>query len=301
MTGLPRSRFGDPLREGFAAEERLLSAQARAPAGPRRRGGRGSATLVCGLLLLGPVALAALVPGVIAPHDPFANVGPALARPDASHLFGTDDLGRDLFSGVVWGARTSLLIGLGAALLSILLGLLVGVIAGYVGGWIDDGLMRGTEIVMLLPRFFVALLVVTLFGASLLNICLVLGLTGWPGLARIARAEALAQRSREHVLASLALGAGAVHVMRRHILPAVRRLILSVAAPVVTAAILTEAGLAYLGLADPNWISWGKLIQNGQSFFNDGWWLSVFPGLAVVATCVGVALLIEGLEEPPLD
>jgi len=142
---------------------------------------------------------------------------------------------------------------------------------------------------------------VTLFGASLLNICLVLGLTGWPGLARIARAEALAQRSREHVLASLALGAGAVHVMRRHILPAVRRLILSVAAPVVTAAILTEAGLAYLGLADPNWISWGKLIQNGQSFFNDGWWLSVFPGLAVVATCVGVALLIEGLEEPPLD
>jgi peptide/nickel transport system permease protein len=182
-----------------------------------------------------------------------------------------------------------------------IVGLFVGVVAGYSGGWIDEVLMRATEITTLIPRFFVALLVVTLFGASLFNICLVLGLLGWPGLARIARAETLTQRSREYVLASVAIGASASRIMFRHILPAVQHLVLSLVAPVVTAAILMEAGLAYLGLADPNFTSWGKMIQNGQAFYFDGWWLSVFPGIAIVSTCVGLTVLLEGIDRhsPP--
>ena len=295
--GSPRRSAVDTLSAGFATEERVLIARSDVPELTIRRGRQGSVYLVFGLLLLGPVMLAALLPGIVTSYDPFANVGPALQPPSFRHLFGTDDLGRDLFSGVVWGARTSLLIGGFSALLSIIVGILVGVTAGYADGWMDDALMRATEVAMVLPRFFIALLVVTLFGASLINICLVLGFSGWPGLARIARAETLTQRSREHVLASIALGAGNWRIMFRHILPAVQQLILSVAAPIMTAAILTEAGLAYLGLADPNWISWGKIIQNGQAFYNHGWWLSLFPGLAIVSTCVGIALLIEGLEE----
>lgn len=292
----PRRSAIDTLGEGFAAEERVFLARADITDGSIRRWSRGSVYHLFGLLLVGPIVLAALFPDIVASYDPFANVGPALAPPSFRHLFGTDDLGRDLFSGVVWGARTSLLIGGCSALLSIIVGVLVGVTAGYLGEWTDDALMRATEVVMVLPRFFVALLVVTLFGPSLVNICLVLGFSGWPGIARIARAETLTQRSREHVLASIALGASNWRIMFRHILPAVQHLILSVAAPIMTAAILTEAGLAYLGLADPNWTSWGKIIQNGQAFHNHGWWLSLFPGLAIVSTCVGIALLIEGLE-----
>jgi peptide/nickel transport system permease protein len=252
-----------------------------------------------GLFLLAPVTIAALAPGLVAPHDPYANIGPALTPPGLDYLFGTDDLGRDLLSEAIWGARTSLLIGAASAVVSICVGLLVGVAAGYVGSWVDDTLMRATEIVMVLPRFFVALLVVTFFGASLFNVCLVLGLTGWPSLARIARAETLLQRSREHVLASVALGASPLRIMFRHILPGVQPVILSVAAPIMTGAILTEAALAYLGLADPNWVSWGKIIQNGQTFYNQGWWISAFPGLAIVASCVGLTLVIEGVEQPP--
>ncbi len=249
--------------------------------------------MLIGFALMLPIGLAAVLPGLLSPFDPFANVGTALKAPSFRHITGTDDLGRDVFSGIVWGARTSLLIGFCSALLSIVIGISIGVAAGTLGGWIDETLMRFTEIVMLLPRFFVALLVATLYGASLVNICLVLGLTGWPGLARIARAEAMAQRGREHIMAAIALGASDWRIMTRHILPAVGPLILALAAPMITTAILTEAGLSYLGLGDPNWISWGKLINNGQAFYNQGWWLSVFPGLAVVATCVGLALVME--------
>lgn len=250
--------------------------------------------LGCALLL--PIALAVLFPALLAQFDPLANVGPQLVPPSVRHPFGTDDLGRDLFSAVVTGAKSSLLVGGGTAAISIALGLLIGLAAGYFGGFVDDSLMRLTELIMVLPRFFIALLVVTLFGASLFNVCLVLGLTGWPGLARIVRIETLSYREREHVTAAIALGCSHVTIIWRHILPFAQRPILALAAPIVTGAILTEAGLSYLGLADPNWISWGKLIQNGQTFFSHGWWLSLFPGLALVLTCIGVALVLDALQ-----
>ena len=252
--------------------------------------------LVLGCLLLLPVVLAAGYPTLMLPFDPLANVGPQLAQPSARHPFGTDDLGRDLFSAVVAGARSSLLVGGGTAAISITVGLLIGIVAGYFGGLVDDGLMRLTEMLMVLPRFFIALLVVALFGASLAHVCLVLGLTGWPGLARIVRLDTLSYRERGHVAAAITLGASHLTIVRDHILPFVRQPILSVAAPIVTSAILTEAGLSYLGLADPNWISWGKLIQNGQTFVNHGWWLAIFPGIALVLTCVGVAFVLGAAD-----
>ncbi|MBA3325474.1 MAG: ABC transporter permease [Rhodobacteraceae bacterium] len=255
---------------------------------------RQPAALAAGLVLLGPIVLAAAVPALIAPFDPFANVGPALAPPGYPYLFGTDNLGRDLFSGVVAGARTSLLVASLVATISIAIGLLVGVTAGFFGGHVDDALMRVTEFVQVLPRFFIALLVLTLFGASVFNVVVVLGLFSWPGLARLARAETLSHREREYVRAAVALGGSNAWIMRKHILPQVGRPVMAVAAPVATGAILTEAGLSFLGLSDPNVMSWGRLIQNGQTFFLQGWWLALMPGLAVVATCLGLTLLLEG-------
>ncbi len=249
-----------------------------------------------GVALLGPFVLAALAPELVAPFDPFANVGPPLAAPSLPFLFGTDDLGRELFSGIVFGARTSLAVAALATAISIGLGVVVGLTAGFFGGLVDDTLMRLAEFVQVLPRFFIALLVLTLFGASFWNICLVLGLFSWPGLARLTRAETLSHREREYVMAARALGGSSVWIMRRHILPLVGRPVLAVTAPIATSAILTEAGLSYLGLSDPNAMSWGRLIQNGQTFFLHGWWLSLMPGLAVAATCLGLALVVEGLR-----
>ncbi len=249
------------------------------------------------LVMLAPFALAALLPGWMSTYDPFANVGLALQAPNASHIFGTDDLGRDLFSGVVAGARTSLFVAAVVTFLSAFIGTVIGMTAGYFGGLIDDGVMRFSVVVLVVPRFFVALLVLTLFGASATNVALVLGLMSWPGLARLTRAETLAQREREYVRAAQALGCPPFWILRRHLLPQVRRPVLALAAPIATGAILTEAGLSYLGLSDPNVMSWGKLIQNGQSFFTHGWWLPVIPGLAVVLTCLGLALLVEGFRD----
>jgi peptide/nickel transport system permease protein len=234
---------------------------------------------------------------LLAPYDPFANVGPSLLAPQTPFIFGTDDLGRDLFSGVVAGARTSLSVAVLTAAISITVGLAIGLTAGFFGGWVDDALMRLTEFVQVLPHFFIALLVLAFFGASVLHICFILGLLSWPGLARLVRAETLSHRAREYVRAAIAMGGSSLWIMRRHILPHVGQSVIAVAAPFATSAILTEAGLSYLGLSDPNVMSWGKLVQNGESFFMHGWWLSVTPGLAIVVTCVGLTLLMEGFRD----
>ncbi len=271
--------------------------------GPRARGRRRlllrstPLTVALSFGFIGILLFLAAFGPLLAPHGPGSlNLATGLTTPNGEFWFGTDDLGRDLFSGVVTGARTSLLVGAGAASISIAFALVIGLAAGYLGGFVDDGLMRFTELILVLPRFFVALLIVTLFGASLLNVCLILGLTGWPVLARIVRVETLSYREREHVLAAIAIGCSHLRIVGMHILPFVRRPVIAVAAPIVTAAIVTEAGLSYLGLAAPNWISWGKLIQNGQAFIHHGWWLSFFPGVALVATCIGIALVLDAVQ-----
>ncbi len=252
-----------------------------------------------GMLLLSPVILAAIVPGLISGFDPFAEVAAPLLPPTEGHPLGTDDLGRDLLSMLVAGARGALMLALIAVSLTILIGGAVGLLAGWTGGYIDNALMRFAEFIGVLPRLLVLLLVTTLLGPSLLLVATTLGLTSWPGLARLIRAETLAQKHREHVMAARALGCGNVRIMLRHLAPAAIAPALAVAGPIGASAILTEAGLSFLGLSDPNFISWGDLIRNGQSFFHQGWWLAAFPGLLIVQTCVAFALLTESTTNDP--
>lgn len=263
----------------------------------RRRRSWWPRRLPGGTVLLVPFVIAGLLPSDLLPFDPFESVAQSFAPPSFEHPFGVDDLGRDLLSGVLAGSKTSLTAGLAVAGISMFIGVMIGVVAGFIGGHLDDVLMRLTELVQSVPRFFVAILMVAFFGGSFTTLVFVLGFTSWPGLARITRAEALSLRSREFVKASFALGGGSYWVLTRHVLPHARRPVLAAVALIVTSAILTEAGLSYLGISDPNVVSWGRLIYNAQSFLHHAWWLSVFPGLAIMIMVLGVTLVADGLSK----
>jgi peptide/nickel transport system permease protein len=261
----------------------------------RRALPRGGASLWIGGALCVVVAATALLAPQLAPGDPFAAAAAPFEPPSAAHPFGTDDLGRDLLRAVVHGARVSLVVGLGVAGMSLILGLVVGSVAGYAGGWVDDLLMRCTELVLVLPRFFLALVVVALFGADLRNLVLVLALSSWGIVARVARSGVLAVKEREYVLAARALGGGAARVLVRHVIPNVLAPVVAYAALQVGNAILVEASLSFLGFGDPNRMSWGYLLNNAQAFVRRAWWLSLYPGLAIVLAVLAVNLLADGL------
>jgi peptide/nickel transport system permease protein len=249
-----------------------------------------------GLILLLPAVIAAVAAPQLAPANPFAGVGDPFQPPSTLHWLGTDDLGRDLLSGVIYGARTSLIVGLSVAALALSLGLLIGLVSGFVGGWLDDGLMRLTELFQIMPRFFLAIAVIALFENNLFNLVMVLALTSWSGLARIARAEVLSLRERDFIIAARALGVPASGILGRHILPNAIQPLLAATALIVSSAILTEAGLSFLGLGDPNTISWGYLLNNAQPFIRRAWWLPVFPGIAIVVTVLGLSLALDNSE-----
>jgi peptide/nickel transport system permease protein len=246
--------------------------------------------------LLGAVALLALGADLVAPGDPLRTVGPALRPPGPNHLLGTDDLGRDLLAMVAHGARTSLLVGAATTLVAGAVGILVGGISGYFGGLVDDLLMRLTEFFQVTPRFFLATLAVVLFGPKLWLIVGVVGLTFWPGPARILRSQILAFRGREFVLAARALGVPELYILGRHVLPNALGPVVVTTALQVGWAILTEASLSFLGLGDRSAPSWGQMLSNAQPFIRTAWWLSVFPGLALLATVLGVNLLADWLN-----
>lgn len=257
---------------------------------------RQPAAVVGGVIVLALIAVA-LGADLIAPHDPFATSTDALLAPSAAHLFGTDDLGRDVFSGVVQGARVSLLVGLVAALTATLLGVVVGGIAGYAGGLVDDVLMRITEVFMVVPRFFLALVVVSLLGGSIWLIVLVLGLTMWPSTARLLRSQVLSLRSRDYVVAARSIGVSEPAILVHHVLPGALPPVITQAALQVGGAILTEAGLSFLGLGDRNVMSWGIILNDAQQFIRQAWWISAFPGLAISLTVLALNLLADGLND----
>ncbi|TVR94687.1 MAG: ABC transporter permease [Trueperaceae bacterium] len=263
----------------------------------RARAPRAAPSLWLGVGLAALVVLAALLAPLLAPGDPFAAAGRPFLPPSAAHPFGTDDLGRDVWRAVIHGSRVSLLVGVSVAAITLVLGLAVGAIAGFVGGWLDDLLMRITEFVLVLPRFFLALVVVALFGASLGNLILVLALSGWGLTARVARAGVLAAKQREYVLAARALGAAGPRLLLRHVLPNVMAPVLAYAALQVGNAIVVEASLSFLGFGDPNAMSWGYLLNGAQAFVRRAWWLSIFPGLAIVITVLAVNLLADGVRD----
>lgn len=258
-----------------------------------------SAAIVGGVALLLLLAVVGALAPLLAPQDPFGIAGEALMAPSRAHWFGTDDLGRDVFAGVVHGAWNSLWIGGVAAGLAGTLGVVIGGVAGLRGGVIDGTLMRLTEFAQALPRFFLIVTAAALFGSQSWLIALVIGVTAWPGLARVFRAQVQSTIAREFVMAARAAGAGDARILRRHLLP----LSLSVVAAQVSyqagGAILVEAGLSFLGLGDPTVMSWGTLLGSAQHFVREAWWMSVFPGLAVLVTVLACSSIADGLAERP--
>lgn len=248
---------------------------------PVWRSFRQSRAAVAGLALLGLFLFAALFADWLAPRDPQKTSDETLRPPSARHLFGTDDLGRDVFSGVVHGARVSLLIGVAVAVLSGLVGVLVGSAAGYAGGLVDDLLMRVTELFLIPPRFFLALVVAALFGSNYFNLVAVLAVTYWPFTARLVRAEVMSIRERNFVEAARALGAGHARILLHEILPNALPLIVTQVVLSVGGVILVEAGLEFIGLGDSSHISWGYMLHNGEHFLRDGWWMISFPAAAI--------------------
>ena len=266
---------------------------------PPRAGRPGSATVGIALLLL--LAVVGASAPILAPRDPFAITGAALMPPSGAHWFGTDDLGRDVFAGVVHGTWNSLWVGLIAACLTGALGVAIGGLAGMRGGVVDGTLMRLTEFAQALPRFFLIVTAAALFGSQSWLIALVIGFTAWPGLARVFRAQVQSTMVREFVIAAQAAGAGHGLILRRYLMP----LTLSVVAAQVSyqagGAVLAEAGLSFLGLGDPTVMSWGTLLGSAQHFVREAWWMSVFPGLAVLLTVLACNLIADSFVERPAE
>lgn len=263
----------------------LLATIAATPAGAA---GLGLTTLAL---------LAALFAPLLAPADPFALSGPPLTPPSRAHLMGTDGLGRDLLSGVLYGARTSLLVAGAVGALAFALGAAIGLVSGYRGGRLDDLLMRSTEMVQVLPRFFLAIVAIALLGPGLDRIVIVLGITSWPVLARVVRAEALSLRSLDFVRAAEASGASGARIVIRELLPNALPSAMVVLGLLLGQVLLIEASLGFLGLGDPNVVTWGGLAGQAQSYLRVAWWLPLFPGLAIAATVLGFNLLGDALSD----
>lgn len=279
------------------ADPEVLAREAAAGVAPTTARGRRRVAVTVGATLTGLFVVVGVFAPLLAPYDPFGIDGSPLTPPASAHLFGTDGLGRDVLSGVIHGTRTSLLVAAGAAVLVLVVGLVVGTVSGYLGGRTDDLLMRGTEFVQVLPRFFLALVVIALFGAGIDRLVVVLGLTSWPVLARVVRSEVLSLRHREFVDAARADGATTLQVIRGELLPSVVPVSLVYLGLVVAQVLLIEAGLGFLGLGDPNQISLGYLASQAQQFLRVAWWLSVFPGGAIVLIVLGLNLLADGLAD----
>jgi len=243
------------------------------------------------IVLVTALAASLLTVGSLGLAGSFAASGEPLRPPSPEHWFGTDDLGRDVFHGVVLGAERSLLVGLGTAALALALGVMLGVISGYAGGFVDEALTRITEFFQVLPRFFVAIAVLTLWEPSAWLLVTVLGLTSWSGLARLTRAEALGLREREFVVAARAAGAPFLEIVWRHLLSNLARPLLAATPLVAGQAMLTEAGLSFLGVGSAAGVSWGYLLQNAQPFLRQAPWMAVFPGLAMTGTILLLSFL----------
>lgn len=229
--------------------------------------------------------------------DPFATTHEALQAPSVRHPMGTDDLGRDILSQLLWGSRVSLSVGFVSGVLATTVGVLVGAVSGYRGGWLDDLLMRITEVFMILPRLLLAVVAVALIGAGMWNMIIVIGGLAWPGMARLVRSEVMSLRSRDFVEAARSLGQPQWRIIAREILPNALPLVIVNASLEIGAAIILEAGLSFLGLGDPNRMSWGTILNNAQRFLEDAWWMSVFPGTAIFLTVLGFNFAGDALND----
>ncbi|MEZ5657015.1 MAG: ABC transporter permease [Burkholderiaceae bacterium] len=259
---------------------------------------RNKAALL-GLVLLSLIVLAMIFGPTLYPVDPFAIVAQPFTPPfvEKSVELGSDYLGRDVLAGMVVGGRGTIIVGLAAALITVLIGVTLGALAGFFGGFVDEALMRVTEFFQVLPSLMLAMVLVTLFSPSLFVVTIAIGSVSWPATARLARAEFWRLRRLEYVSAARTMGSGNGRLILREILPNAMPPLIVSATLVVGVAILFEAGLSYLGLSDPNVMTWGQMIGNNRQYILDAWWAVSFPGVAIFLTVLAVSLVGDGLND----
>ena len=263
-----------------------------------RRYRRNRAALL-GLFIFAIVVLMALTAGFVDPGDPLRRAGDPLTAPfvDMATPLGTDQLGRDILSGLFYGARIALLVGGVATLGAIAIGVIIGALAGYFGGWVDDVLMRVTEAFQTIPNFVLLLTLVAILGSKIEWITLAIGIVSWTAPARMVRAAFRSLRNREFVDAARNLGVANTSLIFREILPNALPPIIVYASVIMALSILLESALAFLGLGDPNYASWGNMIGQGRAVLRTAWYCAAIPGIAIVLTVLSFSLLGEGLND----
>ena len=255
--------------------------------------------LLAGIIIIGMLSMAAVFAPLLVKYDPDKiAVEDALIGPCSKHILGTDQLGRDLFSRMLFGARVSLLVGVIAVGIAVLAGLVLGSLAGLLGGLIDKLIMRFVDIMLCFPAFFLILAVAAILEPSIFNIMLIIGLTSWMGIARLVRAEILSLKEREFILAARAIGAGNFRIILNHLIPNALNPVIVNATLGVAGAILLESSLSFLGLGvQPPQASWGNILAESMAVLGVAWWMSVCPGMAILITVLGFNFLGEALRE----
>lgn len=262
------------------------------------QGRKGKFELLVGLTLVACLCLMAVFAPVIATHDPYLTDGDQwLQPPGQGHIFGTDRLGRDVFSRVIYGARISLAVGLLATFMSMGIGTLLGAAAGYCGGFVDSLIMRFTDVVLVFPTMLLILTLVAIFEPAVWLVVVVIGATGWPGVARLVRGEIMRLKDADFVASARLLGASHSRLILTHLLPNCLGPILIAATLAVPGAIMTEAGLGYFGLGvQPPMPTWGNMLRDAQLYIRHAWWYATFPGFFIFITVFGFHLTGEGLR-----
>ena len=254
---------------------------------------------VFGLVILMLVALLTVLGPFFALHNPWDMVGAPFARPFSENEFplGTDTMGRDILSGIIAGARVSLLIGVVSTVVALLIGVSVGAVSGYFGGWVDASLMRFTELFQAIPSFALAIVLVAIFQPSVQSIVAAIAVVSWPPVARLVRSEFLTLRQRDFVAAAQLAGQSTPRIILTQILPNAASPIVVMASLMVATAILLESSLSFLGLGDPNQMSWGYMVGSARTVLRQAWWMAVFPGIAILLTVLALNLVGEGLND----
>jgi peptide/nickel transport system permease protein len=253
---------------------------------------------LAGAVVIVVFVLAGIFAPVIAPQDPNAISRDRRAAPSADHWLGTDELGRDLLSRVIYGARVSLRVGLVTIGIALSAGTLLGVVAGYFGGWVDALLMRLTDIMLAFPGILLAIAIIAILGPGLYNVMIAVGIEAIPVYTRTARASTLAIKEREFVVAARATGAGHERIIRRHVLPNIVAPLIVLATIGVAGSILAAAGLSYLGLgAQPPTAEWGAMLSSARNYLRDSWWIATFPGVAIMLVVLALNLFGDGLRD----
>lgn len=248
-------------------------------------------------VVLACIALVAVFGPFLYDVDPFDMVGRPFQPPFGDPLLGTDVSGRDILSGLIHGASVSLAVGVVSTLMATCVGVIFGALAGYYGGWWDELLMRVTDFFLTIPSFILAVVLVAIFSPTLKSVTIAIALVSWPSVARLMRAEYLQHRSREYVQACQSMGMSDLKIIFVHILPNAIPPVVVVSSLMVATAILTESGLSFLGLSDPNAVSWGYMIGAARSSLRTAWWLVAIPGLTIVVTVLAINLVGEGVND----